>query len=140
MRFFGSTRSRPGWLCINLLPDRVDLSHVLAEGRSRPEVLLCDSYHKESDDVATLKRLRRELNLDRYRCTTLLRTGDYQMVQVDAPGVPAPGCTTRPAGLSTTMRSSSSWTTCDGTTSPSPAIPSSKPPTSISWRTKARGS
>jgi MSHA biogenesis protein MshI len=89
MRFFGSSRRRPGWLCINLLPRRVDVSHVLARGRARPEVLLCDSYRKEGDDAATLARLRRELQLDRYRCTTLLRMGEYQMLQVEAPEVPA---------------------------------------------------
>jgi MSHA biogenesis protein MshI len=86
---FGSSRRRPGWLCINVLPQRVDVSHVLAKGRARPEVLLCDSYRKEGDDRATLSRLRRELQLDRYRCTTLLRSGDYQMLQVEAPAVPA---------------------------------------------------
>jgi MSHA biogenesis protein MshI len=76
-------------LCINVLPQRVDVAHVLARGRARPEVLLCDSYRKEGDNRATLTRLRRELQLDRYRCTTLLRTGDYQMLQVEVPGVPA---------------------------------------------------
>jgi len=90
MSLFGSARRRPGWLCINLRPDRVDLSHVLAEGRNRPEVLLCDSYRKEGGDGATLRRLRRELDLDRYRCTTLLPSGQYQLLQVDAPNVPAP--------------------------------------------------
>ncbi len=89
MRFFGSAKRKPGWLCINLLPDRVDISHVLADGKTRPEVLLCDSYRKEGDDIATLKRLRRELDLGSYRCTTLLKAGDYQIVQVEAPNVPA---------------------------------------------------
>src|SRR5262245_34530332 len=69
--------------------DRVDVSHLLARGRARPEVLICDSYRKEGDDRATLTRLRRELHLERYHCTTLLRTGDYQMLQVEAPNVPA---------------------------------------------------
>jgi len=73
-----------------LRPDRVDLSHVLTEGRSRPEVLVCDSYRKEGGDGTTLRRLRRELDLDRYRCTTLLPSGQYQLLQVDAPNVPAP--------------------------------------------------
>src|SRR6185295_1485626 len=89
MRLFGSGRRRPGWLCINLHPRRVDVSHVLARGRARPEVLLCDSFRKEGDDRDTLARLRRELQLNRYRCTTLLRSGDYQMLQVEAPDVPA---------------------------------------------------
>jgi MSHA biogenesis protein MshI len=90
MRLFGSSRRRPGWLCINVLPQRVDVSHVLARGRARPEVLICDSFRKEGDDRATLTRLRREFQFQRYRCTTLLRSGDYQMLQVEAPSVPAP--------------------------------------------------
>lgn len=89
MRFFGSAKRKPGWMCINPLPDRVDVSHVLVQGKARPEVLLCDSYRKEGGDIATLKRLRRELDLDRYHCTTLLKAGDYQVVQVEAPNVPA---------------------------------------------------
>jgi MSHA biogenesis protein MshI len=76
-------------MCINLMPDRVDLSHVVAAGKARPEIVLCDSYRKEGDAAATLSRLRRELQLDRYRCTTLLKSSDYQIVQVDTPNVPA---------------------------------------------------
>ena len=85
MRLFGSGKHKPGWLCINLMPDRVDVSHVVAAGRARPEVPLCDSFRKEGGDVATLSRLRRELHLDRYHCTTLLKSGSYQMMQVEAP-------------------------------------------------------
>ncbi len=55
----------------------------------RPEIALCDSYRKEVSDAATLARLRKELKLDQYRCTTLLASDDYQMHQVDAPNVPA---------------------------------------------------
>ena len=90
LRFPGSTRRTPGWLCINLWPDRVDVSHVVANGKTRPEITLCNSYRKEGGDAATLTRLRKELQLDRYRCTTLLRNGEYQVVQVDAPNVLAP--------------------------------------------------
>lgn len=91
MRVFGSSGRRPGWLCINLMPDRVDVCHVNAAGRERPEILLCDSYRKEaSGDAATLTRLRSELRLDRHRCITLLKSGGYQMLQVEAPAnVPA---------------------------------------------------
>ena len=84
MRLFGSKGRKPGWMCINLMPDRVDVSHVVVAGKARPEIVLCDSYRKEGDAAATLGRLRRELQFDRYRCTTLLKTGEYQIVPVEA--------------------------------------------------------
>lgn len=89
MRLFGSKGGKTSWVCLNLRPDRVDVCRVLAVARARPEVVLCDSYRREGDERATLRRLKRELHLDRYRCTTLLKSGDYQMVQVEAPNVPA---------------------------------------------------
>jgi len=85
MQLFGFKGQKPGWFCINVMPDRVDVCHVRAAGRARPEILLCDSYRKEGDDAATLKRLRRELRLDRHRCTTLLKGGDYQVLPVETP-------------------------------------------------------
>ncbi len=88
MNLFGK-KQRPGWLCLNLHADRIDLSHVLVAGKPRPEVLLCESFRKEGSDVDTLKRLRRDLNLDRYHCITLLKARDYQLLPVDAPNVPA---------------------------------------------------
>jgi MSHA biogenesis protein MshI len=88
IRFLRAAQRTPGWMCINLLPERVDVSHVVMAGAARPEVVLCESYHKEGGDIATLKRLRRELQLDRFHCTTLLKSGEYQMVQVEAPSVP----------------------------------------------------
>lgn len=88
MKLFGKKR-RPGWLCLNFRQDRVDLSHVLVEGKLRPEILLCESFHKEGSDSDTLKRLRKELDLDRYQCMTLLQPRDYQLLPVDAPKVPA---------------------------------------------------
>jgi MSHA biogenesis protein MshI len=88
MKLFDSGGGKGGWLCINLRPDRVDVSHVVA-GKARPEITRCDSFRKEGGDVPTLARLRKDLHLDRHRCTTLLKSGDYQVVQVDAPNVPA---------------------------------------------------
>jgi MSHA biogenesis protein MshI len=89
MRLFGSKGRKPGWMCINLMPDRVDVSHVVVAGKARPEIVRCDSYRKEGDAAATLGRLRRELQLDHYRCTTLLKAGEYQILPVETPNVPA---------------------------------------------------
>lgn len=81
-------RRHPGWLCLNLHDDRVDLSHVLTVDKLRPEVLLCESFRKEGSDVDTLKRLRRDLGLNRFRCMTMLKPREYQLLPVDAPNVP----------------------------------------------------
>jgi MSHA biogenesis protein MshI len=83
----GSALRTPGIVCINLWPDRVDVSHVVAAGRARPEIKRCDTFRKVGGEAATLTRLRRELHLDRYRCATLLKSGDYQIIQVEAPNV-----------------------------------------------------
>ena len=90
MRFFLSKgRKQPGWLAIDVQPAQVDLVHVRRGVSGRPEIALCDSYKIEGGAVETLVRLRKELKLDQYRCTTLLRFADYQMHSVDAPAVPA---------------------------------------------------
>jgi len=83
----GAARHTPGFVCINLWPDRVDVSHVVAAGRARPEIKRCDSFRKVGGEAATLTRLRRDLQLDRCRCTTVLKSGDYQIIQVEAPNV-----------------------------------------------------
>jgi MSHA biogenesis protein MshI len=87
LRLPGAARRASGVACINIWPDRVDVSRVTVAGKGRPEIMLCDSYRKLGGDAATLNRLRRELKLDQCRCTTLLKSGEYQMMQVEAPGV-----------------------------------------------------
>jgi len=87
LKLSGAVRRTPGFVCINLWPDRVDVSHVVAGGKSRPEIKRCDTFRKVGGEAATLTRLRRDLQLDRCRCTTVLKSGDYQIIQVEAPNV-----------------------------------------------------
>ncbi|OGA32389.1 MAG: hypothetical protein A3F75_04340 [Betaproteobacteria bacterium RIFCSPLOWO2_12_FULL_64_23] len=89
MAWFLKGKKRPGWLALSLDRDHVDLVHVKRSAGGRPEITMCDSYRREGSDAATLARLRKEIRLDRYRCTTLLKSTDFQMHQVDAPNVPA---------------------------------------------------
>ena len=85
--FFHKKR-QPGWLALSLGQDHIDLVHVMRSPHGKPEVALCESYRKEGSNAATMARLRKELKLDRYRCTTLLGSEEYQVHQVDAPNVP----------------------------------------------------
>jgi MSHA biogenesis protein MshI len=76
-------------MAISLHPERIDFAHVERRPNARPVVKLLESYRREGDDADVLERLRRELSLSKYHCTTLLASGEYRIVQVDAPGVPA---------------------------------------------------
>jgi MSHA biogenesis protein MshI len=88
MGFFFKSRRKPGWLAINVAAEQVDVAHVTRNGAERPQVLMTDSFRKEGSDIATLVRLRREFEFNHYRCTTLLKNGDYQLLQIEAPNVP----------------------------------------------------
>lgn len=69
--------------------DRMDFAHIVRHAGRKPEVLLLNSYQRGSDDLEALRRLRKELKLNRYRCTHLLRLSEYQVLQVEPPEVPA---------------------------------------------------
>lgn len=69
--------------------DRLDFAHVRRRDGDKPEVLLLNSYQRSGDDLVALRRLRKELNLSRYHFTTVLRVGEYQLLQVEPPDVPA---------------------------------------------------
>ena len=51
-------------------------------------MLMLNSYQRSGEDLAAMKRLRKELSLSRYRCTTILAVGEYQLLQVEPPDVP----------------------------------------------------
>ena len=89
MGWISKRKKQPGWLALGMHPDHVDLVHVTRSPNRKPEVVLCDTYRREGSYTETLTRLRKELKLEQYRCTTLLKNGDYQMNQVEAPNVPA---------------------------------------------------
>jgi hypothetical protein len=75
LKLSGAVGRTPGFVCVNVWPDRVDVSHVVAGGKARPEIKRCDTFRKVGGEAATLTRLRRELHLDRYRCATPLKSG-----------------------------------------------------------------
>lgn len=87
LKIAGAVRRAEDFVCINVLPDRVDVSHVVAAGTTRPEIRRCDSHRRVGSEAAILNRLRKQLQLDRRRCTTLLKSGEYQIIQVEAPNV-----------------------------------------------------
>lgn len=86
---FFKRKKQPGWLAIDMRSSHVELAYVWRAANGKPQIALCNSYRKDGSGAVTLARLRKELKLNRYRCTTLLRSEDYQMQPIEAPNVPA---------------------------------------------------
>lgn len=68
---------------------RVDLAHVCRSGDDRPRVCSLASYASTAGQADALARLRRTHHLAQFRCVTLLAPGEYQLLQAEAPAVPA---------------------------------------------------
>jgi len=80
-------RSQPSenWISVIILPGRIDIAEVRHRTDERPAVSRWESFAFAGKELDALKRLRGKLH---GRCTTLLRHGQYQMLQVEAPQVP----------------------------------------------------
>ena len=78
-----------GWMSVAYVAGRFDLAHVRRSPGRKPEVLLLHSRARGGDDSHALRALRKDLGLASYRCTALLGDGEYQMLQVEPPDVPA---------------------------------------------------
>ncbi|MCR4299798.1 MAG: agglutinin biogenesis protein MshI [Gallionella sp.] len=77
-----------GWAAIGLGVHGVYLAKVEFAG-AMPRVVRCEYHETGTVSAAALEKLRREANLGSHDFTTLLAPGEYQMLLVDAPNVPA---------------------------------------------------
>jgi MSHA biogenesis protein MshI len=86
---FAKTKKNPGWLAINIQVDGIYAIHVWRAPSEKPVVELASFF--PSDAAATrpaLEKLAKDLNAGRYQCTTILASGEYQLLTVEAPNVP----------------------------------------------------
>lgn len=86
MRWFG--QKNDGWLALAFHPERVDVAHVQRRPGARPQVTRLESFARQGEEAALLATLRKQRELGRHVCTTVLEPGAYQLVQVPAPAVP----------------------------------------------------
>ena len=85
---FGSKSHGSGWFAIGLGAHGVYLAKVEFAG-AMPCVKRCEYHETGTLSAAALEKLRREANIGGHSCTTLLAPGEYQMLLVEAPNVPA---------------------------------------------------
>lgn len=83
---FFNRREQPGWMAIVPRKHSVDFAHVV-RGEGKPRLTLLERTPRQGSEAHSLAHARRALGLQRYRCTTWVEPGAYQMVQVAAPRV-----------------------------------------------------
>jgi MSHA biogenesis protein MshI len=91
MRFFSKPKKNDGWLTIAFPGDGICVGRIKRMAAAKPLVELSVFFPASADAALSpdmLIKLSKELQLDRYRCCTLLGGGEYQMLSVEAPNVP----------------------------------------------------
>ncbi|MYN47497.1 agglutinin biogenesis protein MshI [Pseudoduganella sp. FT93W] len=90
MRLFGKAGNKSGWLALVLTADGVQAVAIERRSGSQPRVQLAQTYTAPGGYPGTiLFRVARDLHAANYHCTTLLGSGAYQLLLVEAPNVPA---------------------------------------------------
>ena len=90
--FLSAILSRPahrqtGWISICVNSRGVYFAHIQRNG-DVPQVLHCSFHPSSNVTAANLEKLRKDLHIGNFQFTTLLSSGEYQMLMVEAPNVP----------------------------------------------------
>lgn len=85
MAFWRKQVSTDGWTSVVFGADRITVAEIARQDGAPLRIRACDSYAREDGELEALKRLIDAKHLGQTRCTTLLREGDYQLLQIDAP-------------------------------------------------------
>jgi len=88
MRLFAKSK-QDGWLSLTSTADSICVAHIKRPKSAKPKVFLCESRAGSLQSDNDLQALAKDLGLSRYHCTTLLAPAEYQLLQVEAPAVPA---------------------------------------------------
>ena len=84
---FGRSRKEQGWLLIDESPDEVTFVHGVGAGERAS--IAAWARVGVAPAHGGLERIAKERHFERYQCATLLRPGEYQIMLVEAPSVPA---------------------------------------------------
>lgn len=90
MRFFSKAKKMQGSLAIAFDADGACAARVARVAQGLPVVQLAARYAATTPrSVELLTRLHKDLHAGAYQCGTVLSAGEYQMLAVEAPAVPA---------------------------------------------------
>jgi MSHA biogenesis protein MshI len=82
------TGALPGWLVVELDGASASFAHVVANG-GQPVAVFAEQREWDPADPKSLERVAREFGAKRFRCTTILKPQEYNILLVEAPAVKA---------------------------------------------------
>lgn len=88
MTFFAK-RKTDGWLSLAPMPEGVCVARIARSTSGKPRVAYCEYRREQLDNDADLKALAADLELSKHHCIAVLNPNEYQLLQVEAPKVPA---------------------------------------------------
>ena len=88
MRFFKQAKKTGSWLSFALLGDGIAAASISRVPGARPALDTC-VFYAGHPNAELLEKAGRELQAATFHCTTILSGGQYQMLAVEAPNVPA---------------------------------------------------
>jgi MSHA biogenesis protein MshI len=89
MQFFRKARKDKGWMTVSLLSDGIAAARVDCVPGTKPLVRMASFFAHDVVDAAALDKVARDTGASSYRIVTMLSGGDYQVVTVESPNVPA---------------------------------------------------
>jgi MSHA biogenesis protein MshI len=90
MGLFSKTKKNSGWMSLTFQDDGINAAYVRRLTGSKPVVeRVVRMPVDDASPAQALEKLGKELHASRYQWTNLLTPGDYQLLSVDAPNVPA---------------------------------------------------
>lgn len=89
MRFFSKGKKYLGWLAVSFREDGVCLAQILRRKEEKPLVQMFAFHPTDKAGRRTLlDKIAKDLQKSRSELTTILTTGEYQFLAVEAPNVP----------------------------------------------------
>lgn len=89
MGLFAKDKKAAGWMSIVLQEDGVRAAHIRRAPQTMPAVEWIANFpSNKSGGEKPLEKMAKELHANRYVCTTLLGSSEYQLLSVEAPTVP----------------------------------------------------
>jgi MSHA biogenesis protein MshI len=88
MRFFSKKKKHDGCMAMSFGRDGISAASVAATGAGKPAVGIAAFFPGDANSEA-FEKASKELHAADYRCSTLLAGGEYQVLSVEAPNVPA---------------------------------------------------